>query len=232
MRYLCPEGCVVDVGMSKPHPSPCPDHGPFTYEKQLKRGGPLRRVSEKRQVEDQQAGRRRPALKRTRRRETPLEREAREHFNATVKARPCLFKITRPCRPCQGTGEVDTHLEGDYAKAICAACGGDGKHHCRGEKDAHHIIKKSFIRMQFQAILPEPEFVAILFHPHIGAPLCRYDAHESVELGNDRIYWEDLSPECLELVSSLPDFVLIELERKCPKRQQQGPVAAPDRSLN
>lgn len=52
MRYVCPEGCVEDVGMSKPHPDPCPEHGPFVYEKQLKRGGPMRRVSEKRQAEE------------------------------------------------------------------------------------------------------------------------------------------------------------------------------------
>jgi hypothetical protein len=72
--------------------------------------------------------------------------------------------------------------------------------------------------MQFQAILPEDQFVAILFNPAIGAPLCRYAAHESVEKKLERIYWEDLSDRCIEYVGSLPDFCLIELERQCPKR--------------
>lgn len=57
--------------------------------------------------------------------------------------------------------------------------------------------------------------------PLIGAPLCRYGAHEPVEKGTDRIYWEDLSEECLEYVGSLPDFMLLRLELECPKRLDQ-----------
>jgi HNH endonuclease len=48
MRFICPQGCVTDVGMSHPHPGECPGHGPFRYEKALRRSTPLRRVSEKR----------------------------------------------------------------------------------------------------------------------------------------------------------------------------------------
>jgi hypothetical protein len=46
--YVCPQGCVEERGMSKPPPGECPGHGPFVYTKQLKRSGPMRRVSEKR----------------------------------------------------------------------------------------------------------------------------------------------------------------------------------------
>jgi hypothetical protein len=70
----------------------------------------------------------------------------------------------------------------------------------------------------FQGVLPEEQFVAILHNPKIGAPLCR-KAHDAIEAKADRIYWEDLSDECLEYVGSLPDFCLIELERLCPKRE-------------
>lgn len=182
---------------------------------------PLRPVSEKRAAELASGARvapKRKPLKRTHRRETPLEKEARDHFNDVVKSYPCWFRVTRPCGNCGGSGEVETLLEGDFAMATCAACGGDGRHHCSGEKDAHHVIKKQFIRRMFQAVLPEPAFVAILFNPRIGAPLCRYGSHEPVEKGQARIYWEDLSEECIEYVGSLPDFMLIELERQCPKR--------------
>lgn len=154
-------------------------------------------------------------LKRTQRRESALERRAREHFNETVKDWPCWFR-SRPGERIKGECE-DCGGEGAMAGEQCSSCRGYGRHHCEGRKDAHHLIPKQYIRRMFQAVLPEPEFVAILFNPLIGAPLCR-KAHDSIERGFDRIYWQDLSDECIEYVSSLPDFMLIELERKCPKR--------------
>jgi len=49
MRYICPQGCVEERGMSKGHPGDCPEgHGRFRYEKELRRGKPLARVSPKR----------------------------------------------------------------------------------------------------------------------------------------------------------------------------------------
>jgi hypothetical protein len=224
-EWICGAGCSIDVtGKTGPPRGPCQPHSrSYFYPKALGANGrkPLRAVSEKRAAElaagTAPAATRKP-LKRTRRRETPAEREAREHFNTVVKSYPCWFRVTRPCGNCSGAGEVETLLEGDYAKATCAACGGDGRHHCSGERDAHHVIPKQFIRRMFQAVLPEPAFVAILFNPKIGAPLCRYGAHEPIERKQTRIYWEDLSEECIEYVGSLPDFMLIELERQCPKR--------------
>jgi hypothetical protein len=54
MRYVCPQGCVEERGMSKPHPGECPEgHGPFRYEKELQRGGPLKAVSDKRRAEEE-----------------------------------------------------------------------------------------------------------------------------------------------------------------------------------
>jgi hypothetical protein len=49
MRYICPQGCVEERGMTKGHPGECPEgHGRFRYEKELQRGKPLSRVSPKR----------------------------------------------------------------------------------------------------------------------------------------------------------------------------------------
>jgi hypothetical protein len=52
MRYICPQGCVEERGMSQGHPGECPDgHGRFRYEKELQRSKPLARVSPKRAAE-------------------------------------------------------------------------------------------------------------------------------------------------------------------------------------
>lgn len=90
MRYVCPEGCVVDVGMSKPHPGECPEdgHGRYRYEKALGSNGrkPLRPVSEKREREEASSGkpRHRSTLKRGKGFEaSPAQR-------AKVKLLPCL----------------------------------------------------------------------------------------------------------------------------------------------
>lgn len=97
-------------------------------------------------------------------------------------------------------------------------------HKCDGELDAHHLIPKNFIRFRLSK-LPESELLPILFSPQIGAPLCRR-AHEQVTRKMDYVYFDELSEECLELVASLPDFMLLRLEIESPKRERSGEVAA------
>jgi len=72
--------------MSKPHPGECSDgHGPYRYEKELKRTSSLRPVSEKRQAEDAKAGRRRRStLKRGR------SFAASDAQRGKVRLMPCL----------------------------------------------------------------------------------------------------------------------------------------------
>lgn len=192
----------------------CPCGGVRVLPSQAKPRKPLAKQSAKRQAEG-----RRPGLKRTVRKETAAEKRARRHFNKTVKSWPCWFSWHRECEHCEGTGgEHHETQDGHPVWVECEACGGDGRHHCDGPKDAHHLVPKDFLRRMFKAVLPEPEFVAILHNPKLGAPICR-KAHEAIESGKDRIYFEDLSDACLEYVSTLPDFVLIRLENECPKRE-------------
>lgn len=187
---------------------------------------------------DENGPQRQSGLKRTRRRETAAEKKARLNFNAKVKARKCWFAWHRTCELCDGKGAIRGQLRGGTeptVDATCPACEGDGKHRCTKPKDAHHLVPQRFTRKMFKAVLPEDQFVAILHNPLIGASLCR-KAHDAIEAKQDRIYWEDLTPECIEYVGSLPDFVLIELERQCPKRPDPTPtteesVAAPDSDL-
>jgi hypothetical protein len=156
------------------------------------------------------------------RRESAAERKARDHFNETVKAWPCFFTWNeRPCGGCDGLGEINLYFCGQPAgPAICPECRGDGKHHCSGRKDAHHLLPKQFIRRRLSD-WPEDELLAVLFNPLIGAPLCRA-AHEAVEARTDFIHWDELNPECITYVSSLPDFMLLRLEEECPKRSLAG----------
>lgn len=60
MRFVCPQGCVVEGTKKNPPPKVCEAHGSaFVYERQLRRSAPLRPVSEKRAAEEA-AGTRRP----------------------------------------------------------------------------------------------------------------------------------------------------------------------------
>lgn len=164
--------CTRDIPKSKLHvPHYCEHKNLYLYTKALSRKTKTRRA----------------ALGRSRRVESKAEKRAREEFNETVTAWPCLFSETR-------RGHV-----------------------CDGRLDAHHLVPKQFIRTRFST-LPEPDLLAILFHPHIGAPLCRV-AHEQVTRRSEYVYWHELSEECLELVGSLPDFMLLRLEAESPKRK-------------
>jgi hypothetical protein len=212
-------GCTVPVIMGKKTPERCEEHGKLFLGKSLgydvtglPSGGTTVMVERPR--------RRSKPLKRTRRKETKAERAARDNFNDKVKFKACWFRWHRPCERCDGTGWMRQFglLPGEPDEAVrCRVCDGDGKHHCEGRKDAHHLIPKQFIRKRFQGVLPEDRLVAILFNPKIGAPLCR-KAHDRIESGADRIYWSDLTDECIEYVGSLPDFVLLRLEEESPKR--------------
>jgi hypothetical protein len=169
---------------------------------------------------DRPKPRRRSTLKRTSRKESKAERAARDHFNATVKGRGCWFADSRPCEECDGTGWWSDWNGEEGGAGRCGLCEGDGKHRCDGPLDAHHLVPKQFLRKRFQGVLPEDQFVAILFNPKIGAPLCR-KAHDRIESGADRIYWDDLTDECIDHVFSLPDFVALRLEEDCPKRDPE-----------
>ncbi len=154
---------------------------------------------------------------RSQRRESKAERAARQHFNEVVKARPCFFRGRRDCARCEGKGIV-APLNSLVRFSPCPDCRGGGHHRCDGPKDAHHLIPKQFIRQRLSD-WPEDKLLAVLFNPLIGAPLCR-GAHDAIERGSERIYWEDLTEEALEYVSGLPDFMLLRLEGECPKREQ------------
>jgi hypothetical protein len=212
-------GCTKEVPMLDRQFHRCDDHGDvFVHASKLKPRKQMQR--------GEQSVKPRKALKRTQRRETSAEKKARLHFNWVVKSRKCWFAWHRLCELCEGEGQVaknfGIHSPGRPEIMECPACGGDGKHHCTKPKDAHHLVPQRFTRKMFKAVLPEDQFVAILHNPLIGAPLCR-KAHDAIEAKQDRIYFEDLTPECIEYIGTLPDFVLIELERQCPKRAQLDP---------
>jgi hypothetical protein len=205
-------GCTYTGVMGAKRPRICDAHGNiFQSEKALAQSNPA-------------TPRKGSGLKRTQRRESAAEKRARLHFNETVKAWPCWFKLHRPCDVCGGEGQASSAITGDRV-FWCSTCDGTGQHVCSGRKDAHHLVPKSFLRQRFEAVLPEEEFVAILFNPKIGAPLCR-KAHDAIESGRDRICWEDLSDDCIEYVSSLPDFVLMRLELESPKRASSADLGA------
>jgi hypothetical protein len=221
MKYLTRNcSCTHRTYTGQARPEKCVHGNRFQTDAELNPPPrkPLPAKSPKRQAEEDRGARprRRSGLKQTQRRETAAEKRARLHFKEIVKARKCWFAWHRPCERCGGKGE--TKLAGDMWW-VCTACNGDGRHHCEGRKDAHHLVPQRFTRRMFQGVLSEADFVAILHNPLIGAPLCR-KAHDLIEAKRDRIYFEDLTPECIEYVGALPDFVLIELERQCPKRPE------------
>jgi hypothetical protein len=207
----------VIVGVGGKRPDTCPCGNRYLTEREYAKFGPRTYTPEQAKVITQVVKQRKP-LKRTRRKETKAEREARHHFNAEVKRRGCWFADSRPCEECGGSGWWSDWNGEEGGAGECGLCHGDGKHRCGGGRlDAHHLVPKDFLRKRFQGILPESELVAILFNPKIGAPLCR-KAHDRIEAGFDRIYWEDLTEECVEYVFSLPDFMALRLEEECPKR--------------
>jgi hypothetical protein len=208
--------CTAEAVMGRKRPLHCAHGYTFQTEAELNPSvpKPMQRGEQKRKPQK--------PLKRTRRRETAAEKKARLNFNAKVKARKCWFAWHRPCERCGGSGETEL-MSG--IRWTCTACNGDGKHHCKGPKDARHLVPKDFIRRMFKAVLPEDQFVALLHNPKLGAPLCR-KAHDAIEAGNERIYWEDLTDEAIEYAGSVHDSVLMRLENECPKRSATTAEAA------
>lgn len=199
MTHLATRNCFCKhtTSMGQRRPQLCSHGNRFQTAAELepKPRRPLSRTSALR--------RRGGGLKRTQRRESKVEKKARDHFNEVVKGWPCFFSRHR--RP----------------------------HQCKGPKDAHHLIEKQWIRRNY-ADLPEDELAAILFDSRIGSPLCRYNAHDSVTRKATRIYWDELTEECVEFCREVDQrylgqltpagirrqSMLVRLERECPKRKE------------
>lgn len=135
----------------------------------------------------------------------------------------CALRAAAPKRRGSGRSESEAERRArmSFNRAVCEwPCffqrHREG-HHCTFPLDAHHLIPKQFIRQRLE-VPDEAELLAVLYHPLIGAPLCRA-AHEAVERGGDRIYWEELSEECIRFVAGLPEFMTLRLEEECPKRE-------------
>jgi hypothetical protein len=115
----------------------------------------------------------------------------------------------------------------------CPACSAyvAGQHTCSGPKDAHHLVRASWIKRNF-ADLPEDKLLAILYSPLIGSPLCRA-AHDPVTAKTQRIYFDELTQECIEFCEEVDrrylevltpagvrrSSMVEELRRECPVRE-------------
>lgn len=156
--------------------------------------------------------RRRKPLARTARRDGGLKQTHRRETPAEKKARD-HFNETVKGYPCFFSRRRQPHK-------------------CSGPKDAHHLIEKQWIRRNY-ADLPSAELAAILFDPRIGSPLCRYGAHDPITRKATRIYWDELTDECIELCREVDQkyldrptsagirrqSMLARLEHECPKRK-------------
>jgi hypothetical protein len=135
----------------------------------------------------------------TRRHESPAERLARQEFNRLVCEWPCWAKDHRP------------------------------GHTCRGPKDAHHLVPKSWIADTF-ADLSEPALLEIKYAPIIGAPACRI-FHDALENRSQLIHWHELDPECIEFCERIDEkyparpSMLARLELESPQRKQAATAA-------
>jgi hypothetical protein len=96
--------------------------------------------------------------------ETDAHREARLEFDRLVCEWPCWARDHRP------------------------------GHRCRGPKDAHHLIAKSWIESHFSD-LPELDYLEIKYAVIIGASACRFEFHDALESHVDYVYWHELDDE-------------------------------------
>lgn len=137
--------------------------------------------------------------------ESPAHKAAREAFDELVTSFPCWARDHRP------------------------------GHVCRGPKDAHHVLPKSWIEQYFN-FLSEPDLLAIKYAPVIGAPACRGGFHAALEARTDFIYWAELDRECIEFCERIdakyadhipkPPSMLLRLELESPKRPTYHQTAA------
>ena len=152
---------------------------------------------------------------------TDAEAVARRTFSRLVCEWPCWALKHRPCSGCEGRGFIEPSGE------VCALCDGDGNHHCRGRRNAHHLLPVSWLRDTY-GDLDEPTFLEIAFNPLIGAPACEHNFHAALEARTDVIHFDELDPELIEFVKRLesryPDrpSPLSRLETESPSRVEVG----------
>lgn len=147
---------------------------------------------------------------------TDAEAVARKEFSRLVREWPCWARKHRPCEGCDGVGFNPRTGE------VCSVCNGDGKHHCRGRKNAHHLLPVDWLRDVFSD-LEEGDFLTIAFAPILGAPACQHNFHARLESRADVIHWHELDPElfewCARQEARYPDrpSLLTRLEEESPK---------------
>lgn len=90
-------------------------------------------------------------------------------------------------------------------------------HRCSYPLDAHHLVPKQFVTANFSD-LPPDAYLAIIFNPLIGAPLCRR-AHDQVTLHHESIHWEELRVEAIEFCESV-DRTWLEIPTSSGTRRQ------------
>jgi len=134
--------------------------------------------------------------------ESSAEQIARATFSKLVCEWPCFALLHRACEHCLGNGCI--HDTGE----VCVVCNGDKKHHCRGRRNAHHLVPVDWLRDTFSD-LPEPAFLDIAYAPILGAPACQHNFHAAIEARSDFIYWHELDPElidfCKRIEAKYPD---------------------------
>jgi hypothetical protein len=134
--------------------------------------------------------------------ESDAEAKARAEFSRLVCEWPCWARKHRPCERCEGLG-----FDGGTGE-VCSVCNGDKEHHCRGRKNAHHLIPVDWMRDTFSE-LDEADFLAIAYAPILGAPACQHNFHAALESRADVIHWHELDPElfdfCKRIEAKYPD---------------------------
>jgi hypothetical protein len=116
---------------------------------------------------------------------------ARREFSRLVLEWPCWALKHRPCQQCEGRGFNEGTGE------VCSLCNGDGAHHCRGRKNAHHLLPVDWLRATY-GDLPEADFLEIAFAPIIGCPACQHNFHAALESRADVIHFDELDEELIE----------------------------------
>jgi hypothetical protein len=86
-------------------------------------------------------------------------------------------------------------------------------HKCWGPIDPHHLVPVEYMKRQLG--LP----FEVMYDPILGVPLCRL-AHEAVERSIERIYWDELDPDCIDFCAK--HGLLPRLELESPKRRESA----------
>jgi len=120
----------------------------------------------------------------------------------------------KPKRLSAAERAAHRHFQSAVLAYPCYLLGRREGHVCEGRKDPHHLLPARAIRQHFMG-RDEAELLAVLYAPAIGCPLCRR-AHDLVEAGIERIWWEELTPECIELATSVGMEGRLRLA--CPER--------------